>query len=272
MFNVGVDGGSVPVRLVVGFSVVAVSLVGAFYCCALRTDSQRSDFRRIVLAGLGLVVFTLLGARLVLYQPIRETNEAWFAWIVSRIQEPPVLVSTSRWLTEMGSHKLAYGLAVLLAIYLFSARRAVWPALLVPGTVFAAHCLQWLAINTAPGVVPDELVIGVAGPFYSGGAVRAMIMTGMLVSSLPLRAPPRSLKPVWIAAIAFGLLEGITRLVLGRHWPLDIAAAIPIGAGILWCYLRTSRLLSTMPDHRVPLSSGPSADPDTMELQATTRS
>ncbi len=204
-------------------------------------EAHTTDLRHAVVTGLLVVISTLLGARLVLLQPIRSVDEALFAKIVPRLQESHTLVTASEWLTDMGSKNVAYILVLPLAAYLFAVKREAGSALLVATTLIATMGLQWLTFSSVTGTAPTDFVIGTAGPFYSGGVVRAMVVTGILVSSITRRQRPSGTRMVWVSALCIGVLEGWTRLVLGRHWPLDIAAALPIGAGILWCYLAMER-------------------------------
>ncbi len=203
--------------------------------------ADMTDLRHAVLAGLLVVVSTLLCARLVLLQPIRTVDEALFARVVPRLQESRTLVTLSEWLTDMGSKNVAYALIFLLVVYLLAVERAASSAALVVTTLIAAQGLQWLTFASVTGTAPTDFSIGTAGPFYSGGVVRAMIVTGMLVSSVTRRRTPSDTGVVWFWALTVGVIEGWTRLTLGRHWPLDIVAALLIGAGILWCYLAMER-------------------------------
>ncbi|NNE94514.1 MAG: phosphatase PAP2 family protein, partial [Acidimicrobiales bacterium] len=45
-----------------------------------------------------------------------------------------------------------------------------------------------------------------------------------------------------------GVLEGLTRMALGRHWPLDIVAALPIGLVVALIVGRAVIALSVLAD------------------------
>ncbi len=213
-------------------------------------EADTSDLSHAVLAGLLVVASTLVCARLVLLEPVRDFDEALFARVVPRLQQTRFLVAASEWLTDMGSKNAVYTLVLVMVVYLLAVRRAAGSAVLVAATLIAAQGLQWLTFASVTGTSPTEFVIGTAGPFYSGGVVRAMIATGMLIRTFTRARRPSNTRFVWISALSVGVIEGWTRLVLGRHWPLDIVAALPIGAGILWCYLAMERWMPTLGSER----------------------
>ncbi len=232
-------------------------------------DVRASGLVRAALVAIITTVATLLGSRVVLLDPVRRSDEGAFDRIVPPLQEHEWLVSSSEILTDLGSKNLAYGAALMLAAVLLIVRRSVLASLLILATLVGVHGLQWLTYAATSGITPTEHVIGGAGPFYSGGVVRAMVVSGMFVAAfatapvtlpletLPLETPPletppletppletlpswRDRRSIWVLPLAVGLLEGGTRLVLGRHWPLDIALALPIGGAVLWCHWQVS--------------------------------
>lgn len=47
-------------------------------------------------------------------------------------------------------------------------------------------------------------------------------------------------------AVLAGVFEGLTRLALGRHWPLDVAAAVPVGLGVAFVVWQAVELISDL--------------------------
>lgn len=225
-------------------------------------EAQTADLRRAAVTGVLVVLGTLAGARLVLMDWIRTADEALFAKIVPWLQTSDTLVSTSGWLTDMGSKNVAYTLIFPIAIYLTLAKRQPASALLALFTLIAALGLQSLTFASVTGTTPTEFVIGTGGPFYSGGVVRAMVMAGLLVTAITRRDRFSDNRVVWATVLVVGSIEGFTRLVLGRHWPLDIIAAIPIGLGITSCHLATERWLASMRTDEAATSPADTTSPE----------
>ncbi len=207
-------------------------------------DVRTGGLRQPTLVAVIATVSTLIGSRIVLLDRVRSADEKTFEETVPSLQEHDWLVSSSEILTDLGSKNIAYSAALVLAAVLVIVRRTALPSLLVLATLVGVHGLQWLTYAVTTGVTPTEHVIGGAGPFYSGGVVRAMVVSGMIVAAFtkPSATRPswRERRWIWAVPLAVGLLEAGTRLVLGRHWPLDIALAVPIGGAVLWCHWQVS--------------------------------
>jgi membrane-associated phospholipid phosphatase len=110
------------------------------------------------------------------------------------------------------------------------------PGLIWAGTLAAAaataytHVLKPLVHMPRPPAVLDGLaVIGVrltAGSFPSGHTATAFTVLGLLL----LSGAVRGTLPV-LAATALAVLVGLSRIVVGVHWPADVLA----GAAGGWC-------------------------------------
>ncbi len=183
---------------------------------------------------------TLLAARLVLLAPVRSIDERVFYRLVPWLQQADWLVGASLFLTDIGSKNIAYNAAAALALYVAIVNRSLRQALLIVATLIGIHGLQWLTFAVADGVVPTEHVVGNAGPFYSGGVVRALVVSGLIAFVFASRFAPRDWRVMWALPLGVGVLEAATRLVLGKHWPLDAVLAIPIGVAVLWSYQQTT--------------------------------
>lgn len=194
------------------------------------------QMRKFTLALTGVAMgfaATLATGLLFRTESVTNFDVELFESIVPRLQEHQWLSDASETLTKMGSIPLDYGMA--LAIGLFGAvvhRQAVF-AILVPMTLAGAHAFQNLTIEIVQRDIPRQYVIGDSGGFFSGGVMRVIIVAAML---LTLAIPRLNSIYVYGIALGLGLLEGFTRLVLGRHWPLDIVIALPIGLGIAWAF------------------------------------
>lgn len=207
---------------------------------------QFGAFVRLLAIGIcGAALMLSVGAT-VFWGPVRATDEAVFDAVVPRLQAWSWLVSVSEVVTDLGAKSFTYVLAGGLAIMLAIRRRSLLAPALVGVSIFAIHVMQWLAVVVIDGPTPTEHVMGGAGPYYSGGVVRALVVFGMLATEIDHQTERRI--PVWAIALTAGTIEAATRVILGRHWPFDVVMAIPIGCGLLWCYQEARRVLGLGPE------------------------
>lgn len=135
------------------------------------------------------------------------------------------------WLTWLGDTQLA------LLVYLSAAllwQRGALPALpwvVLPATL-VTHGLKALAAAPRPAAVlePGQLhVIGDVlrhGSFPSGHTVTAFALAGCWVLSAP---PGRARTAGWLVALPLAAAIGVSRVAVGAHWPLDVAAGALVG-------------------------------------------
>ena len=201
---------------------------------SLKATLDEVPLSKIVLIGLvGLALASVIG-ELSLWGSVKSIDEAIFHSAVPAIQSVPGLVDVSVHVTKMGSIPVNYGMAIGIGFYGGLQRRSWYLPIAVVGSLFAGHVFQILVDRIVEGTVPADYVLGgSAGPFFSGGVMRVTLMVGMAAT---LALPPSKDRVVWSLAVAFGIVEGFTRLALGRHWPLDIVAGFPVGLGLLWLF------------------------------------
>jgi hypothetical protein len=199
-------------------------------------------------SGVLLMLVTSLVGRILRIGPLREWHESSFTAIVEALQQNAAVVDASTWLTDLGHINLNYVMLAALGVCAWLRPRCDTRAWLI-GLLVTAMILrpfQGTVSRLVDGSTPDSpLVIGVAGPYFSGGVFRVT-----LIAALAGLVFHRSSRFVVGFAVLAGVFEGLTRLVLGRHWPLDIVAAVPIGLGaafLIW--------------QLVDLISGVAADP-----------
>lgn len=84
-------------------------------------------------------------------------------------------------------------------------------------------------------------MVGVAGPYFSGG-----VFWVTLIAALAAIVFQRSIRFVVGVGVLAGVFEGLTRLALGRHLPLDVVAAIPVGLGVAFVVWQAVELVSDL--------------------------
>lgn len=155
------------------------------------------------------------------------------------------LVPPARWLTRLGDGGVVLAAGGAAAVWLLW-RGAGRRALLLVAILFSCRLLVEGLKLVFDRVRPDPAGHAVAVhsmAFPSGHAANAM--AAWLGIAL-LVAPPRLRVPAGVLALAVALVVGLSRLVLGVHWPSDVAGGWALGAA--WTLLL------------VRLAGGPEAD------------
>ena len=178
----------------------------------------------VALAGLWLIMLLLGGGPLD-----REVYEALYAG------HRPALLATARVITALGEPRLLIGagIAVAFLLWLTGHRHLPWvlAAIVILGRGLSEAQKYWIA-----RVRPDleaHLVVVKTSSFPSGHAASSMIF--FLALALVLgRGKPWHAAAV-AAAILLSLLIGLSRVMLGVHWPSDVIGGWAFG--MLWVLL-----------------------------------
>ena len=196
----------------------------------------------VVAVTAGAIVFGLL----TVTEPGEAVNRDSFEPVVDALNAIPGLGSLSEVVTDAGKLRLDQFLLLALAFvagFKLEKRGLTWSAICV-AAAFGLRYFQSLVTNVVGSTDPDDfadsadLVVGTAGPYFSGGVFRVVVIAGLALAMIGL-----SRRQVFFFAAVGGIIEGVTRMTLGRHWLLDTIAAVPIGLGVLWCLLQARRIL-----------------------------
>ncbi len=148
------------------------------------------------------------------------------------------LVPPARWLTRLGDGAVLFAAAAATAAFLLwrgAARRALLLIAIFFSCRLLVEGLKLLFDRARPD--PAGHVVAVHSmAFPSGHSANAMAV--WLAVAL-LAAPERLRVSAVAAALAVALLVGLSRLVLGVHWPSDVAGGWALGAA---CTLLLVRL------------------------------
>ncbi len=139
------------------------------------------------------------------------------------------------WLTVLGDTRVPFALALLFALRY---PRLFW-ALILAAVVAAAYSrgLKELLDTTRPPGVLAADSFNLIGPshrrasFPSGHTVTAAVFFGVLIYHTP-RVTLRTL------FMTLAVLAGLSRVAVGVHWPVDVAAGLLGGALAAWAGAR----------------------------------
>ena len=154
------------------------------------------------------------------------TDRALLFWF--QAGQHPAIATAARWLTQWGSGFILLPLAALAALWLAARRRRQAALLLVAITLFVRVT-----------VAAEKLVIGRARPeprlhlvdvglssFPSAHAANSMATLLCLALLVPRETRPLAIGLALLLACAIG----ISRMVLGVHWPSDVVGGWAFGA------------------------------------------
>lgn len=161
-----------------------------------------------------------------------RTDVALLEALVDAGQASPALWIAARWLTELGSAPVLWIVTALAAFSLWRRDGVRHAALMfaVPATGrLGVELLKFLTDRPRPDLI-EHTVFTHSLSLPSGHAANSMLV--YLTATL-LLAPGRSATSVVAAVLA--ILIGLTRPILGVHWPSDVLAGWLLGAG--WALL-----------------------------------
>lgn len=146
----------------------------------------------------------------------------------------PVLADTARLVTMLGDGRVVALFTVIGALVLML-RKQHWPAaVLVVGPLIgkAITELQKYETNRLRPAEDPHLVVVHTLSFPSGHSANAMMTYIALALFL---APPERRKPWLGAAVLLAVLVGLSRVVLGVHWPSDVIGGWSYG--LVWALM-----------------------------------
>lgn len=156
----------------------------------------------------------------------------------------PALAGAARTLTSLGSPRALVVAALVCAICLLLIKQGrialVFLSVMVVGRLLNQLQKQWIA-RPRPEIEP-HLVPAHSYAFPSGHAANSMIF--YVTFALILTSGTRLERPALVAAALLSLLIGISRVMLGVHWPSDVVGGWAFGAfWVLITYRPAKRLL-----------------------------
>jgi membrane-associated phospholipid phosphatase len=160
----------------------------------------------------------------------------------------PSMADAARRLTELGSTNVAVVLTSAGAIWLLI-RRELRSALFLLGITLSGRLLVSLLKEWTARVRPDaqgHLVPAESLAFPSGHAANATMVLLCLALLVPTSERAR-IRAVW-AAVWLALAVGVTRIMLGVHWPSDVIGGWAFGLFWTLLFLHLSGLRINEPD------------------------
>jgi len=159
----------------------------------------------------------------------REIYEALYAG------HRPCLLLAARVATALGEPTVLIGAGIAIALWLWSKGHRHLPivltAIVLIGRALSEAQKYWIA-RVRPDLEP-HLVVVKTSSFPSGHATSSMIF--YLTLAFALTSGRRWRWPAVAGAVLLSLLIGISRVMLGVHWPSDVVGGWAFG--MLWVLL-----------------------------------
>jgi undecaprenyl-diphosphatase len=188
------------------------------------SNDVRFSVTIVALAALWLAMLNFGGGPLD-----RQIYEALYAG------NRPVVVAFARALTALGEPTVLISASVACALWLWYAGHRHLPFALIAITSIGRGLSEiqkyWIA-RVRPDLEP-HLVVVKTSSFPSGHATSSMIF--YLTLALALTAGTRWNRAAAAGAVLLSLLVGLSRVMLGVHWPSDVIGGWAFG--MLWVLL-----------------------------------
>jgi membrane-associated phospholipid phosphatase len=135
--------------------------------------------------------------------------------------------------TGIGSYRVIEIVGAAIGVGFSIRDRSAIPLLIVGvaviGLLVMQHGLTILVHEPAP---PARVAVGPAGGYPSGGTARVVAVVGLGAAFAAEGAKRKWIVAIWAIAGLAVLAEAASRLVLARHWPLDVIGGLALGG--LW--------------------------------------
>ena len=188
----------------------------------------------ILLALLAIFIFSGLSGG-----PVNSFDAAASGWMADLRHSHPQLTSLTAILTQLGSIYATLGLGLLVSA-LLAARREFPKASLLVGTVIferlSVDGLKLLIGRPRPDL--DLPFMPGSASFPSGHSANSM---AVFVAVALIAVPPAWRRSALAAAIGLSILVGLTRIILGVHWPSDVVGGWALGLLIVGLALTIGR-------------------------------
>jgi undecaprenyl-diphosphatase len=226
---------------------------------------ERSPFEVGVLIRLTVAGLVLLGIGLLLHLPLAGEPPAFDAEIAARATAPAegAAAEAAAAIGRIGHLTIVSAVAVVIAVVAWRRSGRFDVALLLTAVLGGATVLTGLLKVLTDRARPDD-TLTLSAAFPSGHTVRGVAVLGLVAWIVRQWSRRSSVQQLAIpVAVVLVLVNGAARVVLGVHWPTDVAAGFLLGAAwlLVCCSLLRPRLVATTHDQVTSPSSASSSSP-----------
>lgn len=226
--------------------LLTFSLYGCLYLVSRRRPGLQRSMQARRSVWLSLSILLMLGLQLSISALSHSTSGADLAWLQQIQQYGARWQRAFEWLTWGGSSLVLTPLTLLLCGWLYwrqHRREAGFLALAVAGGGLWILLIKALVGRERPLSDLSQWYWG--SSFPSGHSLGAATFAGAL-ALISARLWPRYRSLALLLSLLWMLLIGLSRLVLGVHWPSDVLVAFCLG--LSWVLI-LELLLTHIPTH-----------------------
>jgi membrane-associated phospholipid phosphatase len=210
--------------------------------------ATRGEGRSVVVALLGLLGFLVLTV-LVFAHPEPLPLDRALHRLALEHREP--VVGVAKAVTALGTGPVVLPVLLVASAVWASARRR-WSLVLVAPLLFIVGvALRYAAMHVIDRARPpaaDWVVLAAGQSFPSGHTTTAALAYGLSIVLLALALRTSGLRlALTVVLLVVAALVGVSRVVLGVHWPTDVLGGWSLGVALV----AGSSLLLTRLDRRV---------------------
>lgn len=207
---------------------------------------ERSPFEVGVSVRLALAGLALLGVGLLLHLPLAGDPPAFDAELAALATAPAdgPAADAAAAIGRIGHLTIVAAVAAVIALVAWRRSGRVDVALLLLTVLGGATVLTGLVKVLTDRARPDD-TLTLSAAFPSGHTVRGVAVLGLVAWILRQWSHRSSVQQLVIpVAVALVLVNGAARVVLGVHWPTDVAAGFLLGGAWLFvcCHLLAPRV------------------------------
>lgn len=207
---------------------------------SVREGGQDEPRRRAewVAGGLLVLFFVDLVLIRITWQPLAEADDQLLDAAHSAAVDNQAVVTGSEWISVLGSTPVRWTLIAVLGAVLW---RKGMPraAAFVVGVELLGTLLNnivKLSVDRLRPALPDPVATAPGASFPSGHAMNSMTCYALVASAVlfsGLVTSRRWRMALTIALIALPLCVGVTRVLLGVHYPSDVVGGWALGLGFV---------------------------------------
>lgn len=186
---------------------------------------------------------------------LQAIDTALLGTLMAAARESPMLRSAARWITELGGSAWLVPVTLGICAWLIARRRLRHAVALLLVTLAGRLFVEAMKLSigrSRPDLTGNDIIVHSLS-FPSGHAANSMIVY-LGIALIAFKRPYR--RTVAGAALLMSFIVGLTRPLLGVHWPSDVLAGWALGlAWTLSFFWLLSRWLEGRPVSRPPLSN-----------------
>ncbi|MBA2554935.1 MAG: phosphatase PAP2 family protein [Geodermatophilaceae bacterium] len=207
------------------------------------TRAAAGDRRRMLLLGLSLWLLVVLPLALLVglkWEPLLRLDRSVVDALHPPAAEHPAFEGLLNLVTTAGTSWFRWLVLAPVAIWAFRSGRLRlgWLLVVAAGLIGVVTSGLKLLVDRDRPDFPDPIFVSDSLSHPSGHSSGVVTLVGLLLVAFLRLQPPRHRVATVVGGLVLVLAVGLTRIVLGAHYPSDVVAGFALGAG--WVLVLTA--------------------------------